>query len=343
MGTSTDHFGAAGTPHAILPCRLPSDGKRLKVSDIMGREIITANADDSVFAAAKRMSENNISCVVVTDEEMVIGILTDKDILKGIAADDTDFHRLRISQRMSSPVEVIPPDDLVVVAGQLMETRGIKRLPVVDAGALVGIVTQTDIMRGLISISPLGAVSEVMSAKVATIETGATIAEAARIMAANGISCLVAMHRQELAGILTEKDLLKRIVALHKDPTTTQVVEIMSFPVVAIPPDYSVLSAGRKMDTMRLHRLVVMDRTRKVCGVITQTDIMRAVRREMERLQKAHPLLDVELRTVLECLTDDTEKLRGLLGAMGDVARETEPTDQALPDSPSLPETHPPT
>ncbi len=323
METSADIFETTGTANAILPRRLPGDCKRLQVSDIMGREIITANADDSVFAAAKRMSENNISCVVVTDEEMVIGILTDKDILKGIAADDTDFHRLRISQRMSNPVEVIPPDELVVVAGQLMETKGIKRLPVVDAGALVGIVTQTDIMRGLISISPLAAVSEVMSAKVATIETGATIAEAARIMAANGISCLVAMHRQELAGIVTEKDMLKRIVALHKDPTTTQVVEIMSFPVVAIPPDYSVLSAGRKMDTMRLHRLVVMDRTRKVCGVITQTDIMRAVRKEIDRIEQTHPHLDAELCDLVRRLTADTEKLRDLLGRMPDTAQET--------------------
>ena len=343
MGTSADHFGAADAPHAILPCRLPSDCKRLKVSDIMGREIITANADDSVFAAAKRMSENNISCVVVTDDEMVIGILTDKDILKGIAGNDTEFHRLRVSQRMSSPVEVIAPDETILTAGRIMETKGIKRLPVVGGGALVGIVTQTDITRGLISISPLGAISEIMSTHIATVDTGATVAEAARIMAAGGISCLIAMHRHELAGILTEKDLLRRVVALHKDPTTTQVVEVMSFPVTAIPPDFSVLSAGKKMETMRLHRLVVMDRVRNVCGVVTQTDIMRAVRREMERLEKAHPLLDVELRTVLECLTDDTEKLRGLLGAMGDVASEMEPTDRALPNSPSRPETHPPT
>jgi CBS domain-containing protein len=312
---------------AIIPQGLGASREQLRVSDIMGREIVTASSDDTVFAAAKRMSENNISCVVVTEEERVVGILTDKDILKGIAANDTDFHRLRIGQRMSSPVEVVSPDERVMIAGRTMEAKGIKRLPVVDAGALVGIITQTDVMRGLISISPLNAVSDVMSTKVTTIETGATAAEAARAMAANGISCLVAIHRQEVAGIVTEKDLLRRVVALHKDPATTQVVDIMSFPITAIPPTYSVLSAGRKMDTMRLHRLVVMDRTRKVCGIITQTDIMRAVRRENERIEQPRSVLDAELDALIRYAMDEPQRLRDLLRQMPGAPAATDRPD----------------
>ena len=290
---------------AVVPCVFSVTGAALKVRDIMGREIITASPDDTVFAAARRMSENNISCVVVTDDETVVGILTDKDILKGIAGNDIDFHRLHISQRMSSPVEVISPEESVIAAGKIMEAKGIKRLPVVDAGALVGIVTQTDITRGLISISPLGSVSEVMSRKVITVDTACTVAEAARIMASHDISCLVATHRQDPAGMLTEKDLLRRVVALHKNPATTQVVEIMSFPLVSIPSSYSVLSAGKKMDTMRLHRLVVMDHPRHVCGVVTQTDIMKAVRNELERLERDHPHLRAELRSLVGHATED--------------------------------------
>lgn len=311
--------------NAVVPCVFPAAGGTLKVRDIMGREIISAGPDDTVFAAARRMSENNISCVVVTDEEMVVGILTDKDILKGIAGNDCDFHRLRIRQRMSSPVEVVSPEESIIAAGKTMEVQGIKRLPVVDAGALVGIVTQTDVTRGLISISPLGAVSEIMSTKIATVDTGSTTAEAARIMASHGISCLVAMHRQEVAGMLTEKDLLRRVVALHRDPATTQVVEVMSFPIVGVPPTYSVLQAGKKMDTMRLHRLVVMDSPRHVCGIVTQTDIMRAVRDELERLEQNHPMLRSELRGLAGRLVENAEKLRHFIHTLPDAAFDTPP------------------
>lgn len=325
MESVAEVTGTSSTTNAVIPCVFPAAGGTLKVRDIMGREIITASPDDTVLAAAKRMSENNISCVVVTDDEMVIGILTDKDILKGIAGNDTDFHRLRISQRMSSPVEVIAPEESVIVAGKTMEAKGIKRLPVVDGGVLVGIVTQTDVTRGLISISPLGSVSEIMSTQIATVDTGATAAEAARIMASRGISCLVAMHRQEVAGMLTEKDLLRRVVALHKNPATTQVVEIMSFPIVSIPPSYSVLSAGKKMDTMRVHRLVVMDHPRRVCGIVTQTDIMRAVRDELERLEQNHPVLRSELHSLAGRLVENAERLRCFIQTLPDAAFETSP------------------
>ncbi len=325
MQSVTEVVESPTTMDIVVPHQLSTDRGRLKVRDIMGREIITASSDDTVFAAARRMSENNISCVVVTDDEMVIGILTDKDILKGIAGNDSDFHRLRIGQRMSSPVEIVASEESIIAAGKTMEAKGIKRLPVVDAGALVGIVTQTDITRGLISISPLGAVSEIMSTKIATIDTGSTTAEAARIMASHGISCLVAMHRQEVAGMLTEKDLLRRVVALHRDPATTQVVEIMSFPIVGIPPTYSVLQAGKKMDTMRLHRLVVMDSPKHVCGIITQTDIMKAVRNELERQEQNHPMLRSELRGLAGHLVENAERLRCFIHTLPDAAFETPP------------------
>ena len=112
----------------------------------------------------------------------------------------------------------------------------------------------------------------------------APVAEAARLMSDRGISCVVAMHRREVAGILTEKDLLKRVVALHKDPARTHVADAMSFPIMIVPSTYSVISATRKMDQMHLHRLVVADGN-KVCGIVTQTDLMRVIRKELDRLQ----------------------------------------------------------
>ncbi len=323
MKASLDSPETTAEMKVVFPRQFDPNRQELAVRDIMSTQIITASPEDSVFAAAKRMSENSISCVVVTDDEMVIGILTDKDILNGIAGHDTEFQRLKISQRMSSPVELTSPEQSAIAAGRVMETKGIKRLPVVDGGVIVGVVTQTDIMRGLISISPLGAVSEIMSTHIADVDTGVTIAEAARIMASKGISCLIAMHHGEVTGILTEKDLLRRVVALHRDPSTTQVVDVMSFPIVSVPPNYSVLSAGKKMETMRLHRLLVMDNARKVCGIITQTDIMRAVRRELERLGERHPPFSAEIRTLIDHLVIDAAKLRNILLTADETARGT--------------------
>ncbi len=300
------------TVNEVLDGRLGVNGQDLTVHDIMSREVVTAAPDETLLAAAKRMSENGVSCVIVTENEQVTGILTDKDMLRGIATRDSDFRRLCIGDLMSRPVEVVTPQTSLMAAGKTMEAKGIKRLPVVDGEVLVGIATQTDITRGLVSISPLTSVCDIMTKRVATVSTAATAEEAARAMSSSGISCVIAMHRQSVAGIVTEKDLLRRVVALHKDPATTKVADVMSFPVVAIEATYSVLSAGKKMDRMRLHHLVVMG-DNQVCGIVSQTDITRAVRRELERMELQRRVLATELDALARYIMQDLEKLRSYL------------------------------
>lgn len=302
--------------------RVPKSRGDMTVGDIMSKEVITVRSDETVFSAAKRMSENGVSCVVAFCEAAIVGILTEKDILKGIAAQDADFRRLTVSDRMCSPVEVVPHTMSVLKAGEIMESKGIKRLPVIEEGRLAGIVTQTDLTRGLVSLAPLRSVSRIMSRHVATVQAEATIQEAAEIMATNGFSCLVAMHRDQVAGILTEKDLLRRVVALHKDPAATHVADIMSFPIATVPSNLSVLSAGRKMDQMHLHRLVVMDEGR-VCGIVTQTDIMRAVRHQLEKLQAERRVMTSELGALVQHVMSDLEKLKHFLSGVEDASEST--------------------
>jgi CBS domain-containing protein len=291
--------------------------RELTVGDVMSKNVITAAADSTIFWAAKAMSENRVSCLVVVDEARVTGILTEKDVLKGVARNDVEFRRLKVAQRMSSPVETVSPCLPVIEAGRIMETRRIKRLPVVAEGDLLGLVTQTDIMRGLVALSPLRAVSDIMNSRVATVPAHVTVAEAARVMAAKGISCVVVLHRQEVAGILTEKDMLKRVVALHKNPAATRVADVMSFPITVVPPTYSVLSATQKMDNMHLHRLVVTDGT-KICGIVTQTDLMRAIRHELDRLESERRLLAAELVTLMGHVKRDPAGLQQLLTGIAD-------------------------
>lgn len=256
----------------------------LQICDVMSKEVATASPHDPIALAARRMSEHNVSCLVVLDDGQVVGILTEKDVLKGVAGRDIEFHRLRVSQRMSSPVRSIPPNRSVLEASRIMNTADIRRMPVVQDGQLLGIVTETDITRGLVSLNPVQSISDIMTPHVATVDANAMVDEAARIMASQSVPCVIARHRQEAAGIVSEKDVLRRVVALHKDPTRTPIAEIMSVPVVAVPPTYSILSASRKMESMHLHRLIVMDKT-KIYGIVTQSDILRTIRSAFELVE----------------------------------------------------------
>ena len=254
----------------------------LEVADVMSKVVTTISPDETVLSATKRMCENNISCIIVLDNARVAGILTETDLLKGIAADEADFNKMPVTRIMSWPVESIPPDLSVLEAGKIAEAKHIKKLPVLDGEKLVGIVTQTDLIQVLTSYGMWSDVVEVMNKDVVSIQSQTTVTEAVKAMASCKISCIVVVEGDDVVGVFTEKDLLKKVVALQKNPAHTKIEEVMSSPVISIPSDYSLFSAAKAMEKMRIRRLVVIE-DKKLCGIITQTNIFMAIK---DKLQK---------------------------------------------------------
>lgn len=284
----------------------------LKVCDIMTDNVICAAPGETVLSAVRRMSECRISCVIVVESDTVVGILTERDVLRGVAPGGRDPTKAKVAERMSSPVVSIEPDAPVLEAGALMGAKGIKRLAVVDGAQLVGLVTQTDIARGLVSLWPYKEVADIMSTEVVTADTTAAVAEAAGLMSSRNISCVVVMRRQDPVGIMTEKDVLKRVVALHRDPGTTLVAEVMSHPIVALAPTHSILCASRMMDRMRIHRLVVKE-SKQVYGIVSQTDILDAVRVELEQIREAQLRREAEATQLTESTARNLSAIESLV------------------------------
>lgn len=257
----------------------------------MSKDVATIGPAALLTSAAKTMSENNISCLVVMDGDQLSGIVTETDMLKKAVAWSDDFRKMTVAQIMSSPVRTVPGDLSVMEAGEVMESEGIRRLVVQEDGRAVGVITQSDMVRVLASYTLSEKVLQIMTSDVAVASDSATIKKAAELMASKDISCLVAVKDDHVVGIFTERDLLKRVVATERDPDQTTVQEVMSCPVVTIPSDYSISSASKLMEKTKIRRLVVMD-DGKLCGVITQTDILRAIKGRLQREeQNYHRLL----------------------------------------------------
>jgi len=252
-----------------------------KVKDVMSKDVITIVPEETVVSAAKTMSENNVSCAVVMDNGSLTGILTEKDLLTMIAGKDKNLFKIKVSQIMSSSVDSIPPDLSVFDASAIMEAKHIKRLPILSGNHLVGIVTQTDLTRALTSYCIWKDVVEIMSSDIAVVQTKATVAEAAQIMNSRNISCIVALEENEVQGIITERDILKRVIAPQKNPAHINVEKVMSSPVTTISPYCSVFSAYKVMDKMHVRRLVVME-NEQLRGIVTQTDILRVTKKRLQ-------------------------------------------------------------
>lgn len=121
----------------------------MKVKEIM-KKAITIDRKATVKEASALMSKKNIGCLVVTAEDLIVGIVTERDILKHISHSN-NLHA-KIEDIMSQDVITISPNAPIDEAADMMFQHKIKKLPVVDKNKLVGIITATDIIANSDSI-----------------------------------------------------------------------------------------------------------------------------------------------------------------------------------------------
>jgi acyl dehydratase/CBS domain-containing protein len=116
----------------------------LPITDVMNESVETADPDGAALDAARTLHEREIGSVVVVDDGAVVGILTESDVV-GLLVDGRDPAAVGLSEVVSSPVVTVDAGATVVEAAEQMRDHCVKKLPVLDDGALVGIVTTTDV------------------------------------------------------------------------------------------------------------------------------------------------------------------------------------------------------
>ncbi|MFL5798889.1 MAG: cyclic nucleotide-binding/CBS domain-containing protein [Actinomycetota bacterium] len=116
----------------------------MKVSEVMTPAAVTDRPDDTLAEAARKMWEQQTGSLVVTDGDDMIGIVTERDILKA-AATGVPLEETRVSDAMTKDVVTAHPGMSLREAAAIMTDKWIRHLPVLDRGALVGIVSQRDL------------------------------------------------------------------------------------------------------------------------------------------------------------------------------------------------------
>ena len=99
-----------------------------------------------IIEAAKLMRDKNIGSVIVVEKRKVLGIVTERDLVRRVLAENRDLKTLKMREIMSKPVFSISPEEEVVNAAHIMRQRGIRRVVVMDKEALIGIITTNDLV-----------------------------------------------------------------------------------------------------------------------------------------------------------------------------------------------------
>lgn len=111
------------------------------VGEFMTTRLVTMDGTDTLTAAAQEMRDRSIGDVIVTDGDAVLGIVTDRDITVRGVAEELDVDSATLNQILSQDVVTVSQYDDAVAAADLMRTYGVRRLPVLEDGRLVGLVS----------------------------------------------------------------------------------------------------------------------------------------------------------------------------------------------------------
>ena len=116
----------------------------MKIKEIMS-PVTKISADHTVTDAAKLMDEKNFGSLPIEEEGKVIGIITERDVLRKIVAKGRDPKTTLVKDIMTSPVITISPEKTVEEANELMVQNKIRRLPVEEDGKITGMITLKDV------------------------------------------------------------------------------------------------------------------------------------------------------------------------------------------------------
>lgn len=241
-------------------------------------------SDQEMSVEEKSGHQLRSSCALILKDEKILGILTERDIVK-LTASMTSFANLTVTEVMTHPVVTLKEDNFsdIFAALFLFRRYQIRHLPLVDDNdRLLGVIspaTIRDAMRPA-NLLKLRRVSDVMSRNLVTATAYHSIKEIAQLMARNRVSCVVIVSEdpereiRHPIGIITERDLVKfQTLQLSLDQIAAK--EVMSSPLLLLGPKDSLLAAHQIMKSQKIRRLVVSWNWGKELGIVTQTSLLK--------------------------------------------------------------------
>jgi CBS domain-containing protein len=190
---------------------------RLHASSVMEKNIEIISPDTEIKTILKTVGEPGPTMLNVVDDGKLIGVITKADLLSLVDC------KKKVKEIMHKNIHSVSPEDRVIHARRKMIDENIARLPVINNGTLLGIISDNEVVFALSEIKrsfPLGKqkhrleellVNDVMKTQVIWIDLEITIEDAAKIMLEKNVGSLIIMDNSKIAGIITRTDLLRTI------------------------------------------------------------------------------------------------------------------------------------
>ncbi len=264
------------------------------VRGFMHRYLEVVPPETTIVEAAVRMRGKSFGSLLVepTNAEGRVsnrsGIVTETDLIRKVLAKGMDSSLTRVDQIMTSPLLTITPDRPMLDASHLMETNHVRHLCVSDEEEIVGVISVRDLVRYFIDseggpirdldkvFRPLSVLRVLMQTTMETIASERTVLEATQTMAEKRIGSLLVLEAGDMVGIVTETDVVRKVIAAGLPARSTSVGAVMNAPLIQIDINDTARDASRLMAEKRIRHLAVTE-DNKVVGLLSVRDLVKMV------------------------------------------------------------------
>jgi signal-transduction protein with cAMP-binding, CBS, and nucleotidyltransferase domain len=254
-----------------------------KVSEIMTTKVVTAGASSSIFDVMEMMAARNIGGVVLTEDQIAVGIFTDRDVLKRVMNKKLDPKKSTIKRVMTSPIRGVSQNTHVIEAlGRMYKAKFRHLLVRGEKQGIVGMVSMRNILKFAVELgqglTETKTVGSIMSRNIITVEGSQSLDDAIDIMVKKNTGCVVVLIEGKPKGIFTERDVLKRVAIKNMDTKKTAVREVMTTNVVTMPHTALIGGVLAEMYQRGFRNMPIQGEEGEVNGIVSLADVLQYAR-----------------------------------------------------------------
>jgi len=278
------------------------DLNAISIKDITQTSLLTCLPNETMQDAAVKMAERNCSAILITVDDEIIGIWTERDVLK-FDFSSPDARSTPVSEGMSSPVICVNENASLEEVSLKFKKDGVRHYVVIDDhGKQRGIISQTDVIKkhNFEFFLVLKTAGSVLKPIPPMIQSTQSMAQASKLMHSSHSDAIRVEFPDESIGILTERDVVKALASLMLNPI---VADHASRNLVTVNEHESLYHAKKIMLLNDFRHLGVSDNKDNLIGIINLTDILAGFRSTyVEELKESLAHRDVLLRDSLKSL-----------------------------------------
>ena len=268
-----------------------SDLPSASIQEFMQQDLELISETTSAADAATHMAEKRIGCLVVQgdgqdlNEQPITGLVSETDLVRKVMAADQTNLSIPVAQIMTSPLKTIEAHRPMLDASHAMEQHGVRHLCVADGEEIVGLISIRDLVRYFVyaESGPIRELDNVyrplsvlMQTSIETIDTSASVRQAVQHMTTKKVGALLVQQDGEFTGIVTERDLVQKVLSKEKDLDELTVKRIMNHPLIDIDINRTIHDASDLMAEKWIRHLPVTE-NHKIVGILSVRDLIRMI------------------------------------------------------------------